>query len=76
VLCIESANPKAPWEPEWAVRVRLKSSGMTMLGMEDQRGGRGSRGDRGGEDAQPAQQEGGGIGGVNPLNVIKGIFGR
>jgi hypothetical protein len=35
------ANAKAPWEPEWAVRVRVKSTGMTMLGMDEQHGGRG-----------------------------------
>jgi len=72
------ANAKAPWEPEWAVRVRVKSTGMTMLGMDDREGGR--RGGRGGaarEEQAPAQQEGGsGLGGLNPLNVIKGIFGR
>ncbi|MBK7813202.1 MAG: hypothetical protein IPJ52_02300 [Rhodocyclaceae bacterium] len=68
------ANAKAPWEPEWAVRVRVKSTGMTMLGMDEQHGGRG-RTTR--EEAAPAQQEGGsGLGGLNPLNVIKGIFGR
>jgi hypothetical protein len=64
------ANPKAPWEPDWAARVRIKSTGMTMLGM-DGRGGRGSR-----AEGAPPQQEGGASGGANPLNVIKGIFGR
>jgi hypothetical protein len=69
-------NPKAPWGPEWAVRVRVKSTGMTMLGMEEQRGGRSSRRDRGGEEKAPSQQEGGqGLGG-GAINVIKGIFGR
>ena len=29
------ADPKAPWEPIWAVKVRVKSTGMTMLGMGD-----------------------------------------
>ncbi len=69
------ADPKAPWNPEWAVRVRVKSTGMTMLGMEDeggaQRGGRRSAGPR--EEAAP--QEGAGPA-LNPLDVIKGIFGR
>ncbi|MCX7890951.1 MAG: hypothetical protein N2544_01110 [Burkholderiales bacterium] len=27
------ADPKAPWEPVWFARVRVKSTGMTMLGM-------------------------------------------
>jgi hypothetical protein len=66
------ANPKAVWEPEWAARVRVKSTGMTMLGAED-RSGRGRRSGR--EESEPAQ-EGSGTGGVSPLNVIKGIFGR
>jgi len=44
------ANPKAVWEPEWAVRVRVKSTGMTMLGMDEQasagrQAGQGGRGD-------------------------------
>jgi hypothetical protein len=69
------ANPKAPWEPEWAVRVRVKSSGMTMLGMDERESGRSARRDRGAEDKGSAQQESGqGIGGA--INAIKGIFGR
>jgi hypothetical protein len=66
------ADPKARWEPDWAVRVRIKSTGMTMLGMEE-KGGR----QRGAREEQPAQQGGvPGLGDVNPINVIKGIFGR
>lgn len=30
---------KIPWEPEWAVRVRTKSTAMSMLGMESMSGG-------------------------------------
>jgi hypothetical protein len=30
------ADPKAPWEPLWTVKVRVKSTGMTMLGMGDE----------------------------------------
>jgi hypothetical protein len=70
------ADPKAPWDPEWAVRVRVKSTGMTMLGMDEPgERGRGQREVSRG-DTPPAQQEGGGLGGINPLNAIKGIFGR
>ncbi len=36
------ADPKAPWDPEWYVKVRLKSTGMTPLGGEE--GGRRNRG--------------------------------
>ena len=28
------ADPKAPWEPEWSVRVRVKSHTMAMLGQD------------------------------------------
>ena len=56
------ANPKAPWDPEWAVRVRVKSTGMTMLGMDERGGGR-SGGQR--------QQESPGLGGA-----LRGLFGR
>jgi hypothetical protein len=64
------ANAKAPWEPEWAVRVRNKSTGMTMLGMDEQGGGRNSGRSR---DKAP-QQEGPlpGLGDV--LKGVKGLF--
>jgi hypothetical protein len=62
-------NAKQPWEPEWAVRVRVKSTGMTILGMEDraERRGRRPASDR---NAAPRDE------GTNPINVIKGIFSR
>jgi hypothetical protein len=58
------ANPKAAWDPEWAVRVRVKSTGMTVLGMDEQGGGRSGRG-------QSQQQESPGLGGA-----LRGLFGR
>ena len=62
------ANPNTPWNPEWAVRVRIKSTGMTILGMEEQ-----ARGLSPGKTTQeqPATLELPSIGGV-----LKGIFGR
>lgn len=68
------ANPKAPWEPEWAVRVRIKSTGMTMLGMDEAGGERSSSG-RSPEKA-PRQEEAPlpGIGDV--LKGMKGLFGN
>lgn len=60
------ANPKAPWDPEWAVRVRIKSTGMTVLGMEDQGAGR----SHGGNQGNPTHQGLPGLGGV-----IRGVFG-
>lgn len=57
------ANLKAPWEPEWTVRVRVKSTGMTMLGM-DEAGGGSQAGPRGRGDETP------GVG-----NLIRGVLG-
>ncbi len=34
------ADPTEPWNPIWAVKVRLKSTGMTMLGGDEKRSGR------------------------------------
>lgn len=42
------ADPKVAWEPVWAVKVRVKSTGMTPLGMG---GADGQRARRGGEPA-------------------------
>ena len=69
------ADPKAPWVPEWAVRVRVKAHTMAMLGEEqgDMRGA-------GRSDMPPTaeREEGGAQPGnaVNPINVLRGIFGR
>ena len=63
------ANPKAPWDPEWAVRVRVKSTGMTVLGIDEQGGGRRSSGRN--QEASPQQE----IPGLGVGGVLKGIFG-
>jgi hypothetical protein len=77
------------WEPDWAVRLRVKSSTMAMLG-EEQQGARGGRSSRsaspsGGSPTAPAGQDSTApaapasptIGDViNPANVLKGLFGR
>lgn len=57
------ADPKQPWNPIWSVKLRLKSTGMTMLGQEE-RQARGSRASRQGrsytsEYAAPQRQQGG-----------------
>jgi len=51
------ADPKATWEPIWAVKVRVKSSGMTPLGMGDMDDSRASR--RGGDRSMSGGQGGG-----------------
>ncbi len=47
-------DPKVAWEQVWAVKVRVKSTGMTPLGMGDAAEGRGARrgGSRQGQEAE------------------------
>jgi hypothetical protein len=68
------ADPKAPWNPEWAVRVRVKSTGMTMLGMDERSSGRRSAA----RDDQPGQEKEESSPGLLPTpgNILRGIFGR
>ena len=78
------ADPKAKWDPEWYVKVRLKSTGMLPLGMEEGSGRGRSRSSQqpsaGGQQAaeprpsEPAKSEPS----SNPLDAVKtlkGIFG-
>ena len=82
------ADPKAVWEPEWAVRVRVKSHTMAMLGGES--GPAPARAQR----RQPETREAPGAQGAadaadaqtmpsdpplpfpNPAGILKGLFGR
>lgn len=65
-------DPRAAWEPEWAVRVRVKSHTMAMLGEEAGGSGGAARAPEG--ESAPA---GGGQPGLpNPVNILRGIFGR
>lgn len=48
------ADPKIAWEPEWAVRVRTKSTAMAMLGMSMEDGRAGAAPARGGAPTQGA----------------------
>ncbi|MGE5239566.1 MAG: hypothetical protein ACM3ON_12270 [Chloroflexota bacterium] len=52
-------DPKEPWNIIWAAKVRLKSTGMLVLGMEgqDDRGTAARRGRRGAEQPQPSEVE-------------------
>jgi len=73
-------DPRANWEPEWAVRVRVKSSTMAMLGEES--GGRGSSVSAPPTGAEPAPQatSQGALESLlpipNPAGLLKGLFGR
>ena len=79
------ADPKAPWAPEWAVRVRVKASTMALLGEDTSARGGSSGGSYGGGNEQAAQP----ATPVNPVQgavdavipgaagaVLKGLFGR
>jgi hypothetical protein len=61
-------DPKQPWNPQWAVKLRVKSVAQTMLGMPDM-GNPGA----GANPAQPPAEEPKKPG---ALDVLKGIFGR
>jgi hypothetical protein len=78
----------ASWQPEWVARVRVKSTGMTMLGMGDEeRAPRSSRRERPSRGAMPPEaeremppqgreQESGGTGIPDASQMLRGIFGR
>ncbi len=63
------ANPKAPWEPVWAVKVRVKSVASAMPGMPDMN----ELPSRASESPNPAGPVGPG---GSPLNILRGILGR
>lgn len=75
------ADPKAVWAPEWAVRVRVKSHTMAMLGQESGERAAGSRRNTpmqaGQEPAPPAPGNAeSALPLPNPVNILRGIFGR
>ena len=71
------ADPRAAWEPEWAVRVRVKSHTMAMLGQENERSARGER-NQGSQPqmGQTQEAESPSQGFPNPAGILRGIFGR
>lgn len=77
------ADPKIPWEPQWAVKVRVKSVANAMLGMDMSEMQRGSA--RGAQPQAPSQQPSAPPPAgekkqeeklPDPVNILKGIFGR
>jgi hypothetical protein len=79
-------DPKQVWEQQYAVKVRLKSTGMTMLSEGDFEGAR-SRGlpereaspepgERRAEPAAPASPPGTGDAVREGINILRGILGR
>ncbi|HEX2828365.1 MAG TPA: hypothetical protein VHP37_18570 [Burkholderiales bacterium] len=79
-------DPKQTWVQEYAVKVRLKSTGMTMLAEGDASGGSRRAGGRGAPAAAPEQQAQqpaapaspipGGTPVEQGINILRGIFGR
>jgi len=57
------ANPKTPWDPEWNVRVRVKSTTMTPIGMD--MSGMDEQDDEDNNDGKPKKKK----------NLLKNIFG-
>ncbi|HEX9719278.1 MAG TPA: hypothetical protein VGA59_06060 [Ramlibacter sp.] len=76
------SDPKAVWEPEWAVRVRVKSHTMAMLGEEGARSAGGRRGQDSRQEMRqempgtPAQEAESALPIPNPAGILKGLFGR
>jgi hypothetical protein len=84
------ADPRAVWEPEWSVRVRVKANTMAMLGEDGARmSGAAGRQPAPGSTApqQEAAQQQAPVNPVqsavesalpvpNPVNLLKGLFGR
>jgi hypothetical protein len=80
------SDPKAVWEPEWAVRVRLKSHTMAMLGEEGGRSAGGRPGQQQRQEmrqqqrqempGQPEQEAESASPIPNPASILKGLFGR
>jgi len=72
------ADPKAPWEPEWSVRVRVKAHTMALLGEEQ--GGSAMRGAGSSDPPEPAEREEGRAAQpantVSPIYLLRGILGR
>lgn len=76
------ADPKAAWEPIWSVKVRVKSTGMTILGMAD-RGAPASRADGPATTESAPAPERGSEAPVDPVqdavkggvNKLRGLFG-
>ena len=62
------ANPKAPWNPVWTAKVRVKSVASAMPGMMGMN-------EPPSRSESPAPAEPAGPGG-SPLNILRGLFGR
>lgn len=67
------ADPKAPWNPEWSVKVRYGSFAMAPLGVEMDMGGRGAQQRRAQQKEEPTNP----LDAVSkPLDALRGLFGK
>ena len=66
------ADPKAPWAPVWAVKLRLKSVAMVVPGMPAMGPSAGSPA----AEPRPPQDEDKADGLPKPMDLLKGILGR
>ena len=64
------SNPKQAWEPVWAVKLRVKSVTMAMLGQPGGAGEPAPTGEPPARPAEPADKK------PSPKDLLKGIFGR
>jgi hypothetical protein len=70
------ADPKVAWEPQWAVKVRVKSVASAMLGIDmGSMPSAASATARPGDTPQQAEAEAEEKK-VDPVNILRGIFGR
>ena len=72
-------DPKVPWEPQWAVKLRVKSVSNAMLGMdmgEMQRGSRRQAQPQSQDAAPPAAEQKQEEKMPDPVNILRGILGR
>ncbi len=73
------ADPKIAWEPQWAVKVRVKSVASAMVGMDMNEMTGGGRRERAGQaERDEAEKEAKPDEGRKPgaMDVLRGIFGR
>ena len=76
-------DPKIPWEPDWNVKIRVKSMTTSMFGMPDMPGMGGAAGDEEMSDAPapsdaaaPAEEPKKKKKGFNPLDALKDVVVR
>lgn len=72
------ADPKQPWEPQWATKIRVKSVTMTLLGMDMGGAGRqtGRESPRETKPEEASRDEAKTITPGEVIRGIRGIFGR